>query len=187
MKLIKTALVIAAAIVYSAMPAGASTVYDWTVAAAGFNGGGTVTLGAADDGGYLATSITGAIDIDTNGTTTDQTITGLATSGGFVSVDNIVYPSGATFGYLDGTGLGVTLANGLAVKVRDISGQNYNATSYDTAGALNGYSGVTFDVTPVPLPPTWVMMIAGLLALGFVAPSWRKISPRWPCSSRLRN
>src|SRR5580698_10542269 len=143
---------------FSLTAARASTVYDWTLSGATFNGSGTITLGTEETtnngGGYLATEMTGVINA-----------VGVTSPTNYFGSDNVVYPSAATV--VDGFGLGVLLANSDMVAIDPGSPYNIQYSVNNTT-----YNDESFDLTlltATPLPPTWTMLIAGFIGLGFFA------------------
>jgi hypothetical protein len=172
MKFVRTALVIGGLISFAAAvaPASAST-FDWTLSGGtlAFTGSGTITVNdtAIVNGGSTGETITGI-----TGTINGETITGLANTG-----DNILYPNGFGsngFGPLKG----LLDALGLSFKTVDETFNIFFAgtAGYDEEGSPNvPFGRGVFAATEVtPLPSTWVMMIAGLLGLGFLAARWTK-------------
>ncbi len=188
MKLLKTALAIAGLAAYVSMPAHAGSVYDWTLSAPGLSGTGTVTLGAVGGtdfgtGGFAATAATGAFsDLDDNGVNlSGVSVTGIwaptaAKASQSITLDNVVWPSGGVpanfYGFVDSDGLGVTLSNGDDLALV-LSGDSYTGRLYTSAfGVEQPYGNVTVELTPVspvPLPPTWILLLAGFIGLGFCA------------------
>jgi hypothetical protein len=143
-------------------PASASAVFDWTLSGGSlaFTGDGTITVNNTPivNGGSTGEEITAI-----TGTINGSTITGLGNTG-----DNILYPS--NFGS-DGFGplKGLLDALGLSFTTPD---QTFNiffagTAGYDEEGTDVPFGQGTFALTATPLPSTWVMMIAGLLGLGF--------------------
>jgi hypothetical protein len=142
---------------FSSAPARAS-VYSWTLSGVSFNGSGTITLGTEETtnngGGYLATGMTG--EINTVGVTSPTN---------YYGSDNTVYPFATTV--VDGFGLGVLLANSDMVAIDPGSPYNIQYSVNNTT-----YNDESFDLTlltATPLPPTWTMLIAGFVGLGFFA------------------
>ena len=152
-------------------PANAATVtFDWTLTAPAaslggfeFTGSGTITANTTATAGVdIATGITGEV----NG----STITALLAPGTFESNDNLLFPNGVSHTNptkLDGDGIAFAIAAG-----------NLDVFSFGGNGTGNAYGefspsgfGVgTFALTPVsatPLPPTWTIMLIGLVGLGF--------------------
>jgi hypothetical protein len=179
MNRVKSALAMTGLVACFSMSAYADTVYDWTLTGAGLDGSGTISLGASTSGPYgtgnLADAASGSILIDINGTTSDLTITGvgaLSAFGGFSSNNNIVYPTATAGENVDTDGLGLQLSNGEVLTVRNVYPQTYDdAVLYSSAGAQNAYSSDTFAVTQptVPVPPSVILMLSGLLGAGLFA------------------
>ncbi len=186
MKVLKGALAMAGLIACTSMSVHAAAVDTWTLSGAGVDGTGTVTLGATQSAGYgtgnVATAASGTLDIEINGTFSDLTITGVApvnAEGGFSSNNNVVYTGSvatAAGANVDGDGLGLTLSNGEVLTIFNFFGQSTeDADLYTSAGPQNAYGTLSFAVTPVPLPPSGILIIPGLLGLGlFVRRTARK-------------
>src|SRR5580698_9918591 len=144
---------------FSFVPARADTVYDWTLSGSSFSGSGTITLSSTEEttnngGGYDATAMTGEVNsVGVTGPTS------------YFGSDNVVYPSATTV--VDGFGLGVLLANTDMIAIDPGSPYNVQYSVNNTT-----YNDESFDLTlltATPLPPTWTMLIAGFIGLGFFA------------------
>jgi hypothetical protein len=148
MKCMKVAVFAACALALvgvSANRANASTVtFDWTLS------GPAASLGGGTIGG--------------------STITGLTTADGS---DNLIFPSGTA--PLDTKGLAFT-AGGETIDIFSFfaegSPPSGNAFGEIVFGSSSGFGVGTFSLSPAvsatPLPPTWTMMLSGLLGLALV-------------------
>lgn len=175
MRLVRAAaLIIGAFLPFSAVIAtadAATVTFDWTLtgpdASLGgfeYTGGGTITATTTGTPGVdLITGISGEV----NG----SSVTLLAANT-FEGNDNLLYPTGVT-----ATNPTVLSGNGLAFAIGagdiDIFSFGGNGTGNAYGEFSPGGFGVgTFSVTPVsatPLPPTWTMMVLGILGLAFFA------------------
>jgi hypothetical protein len=146
---------------FSLTAARASTVYDWTLSGATFNGSGTITLGTEETtnngGGYLATGMTGEINL-----------VGVMSPTNYYGSDNYVFPSATTV--VDNFGLGVLLANGDMVAIDP--GGPYNVQYSVTSSTYqNEDFTLSLPVTTTPLPAALPLFAGGLGALGLFG--WR--------------
>jgi hypothetical protein len=146
----------------------ASLTFDWTVSGVGTSGevapgAGVVTVTSETNGADPITAFSGEI----GGTA----ITGLgaAVSG---TIDNLIYPNGSPT-VLDTEGLAFTTASGSG---RIFSFQAQGSTPSPGSVNLDGFTGLpsgfvvgNFDITPVPLPGSWTMLLLGVCGLGFLA------------------
>jgi hypothetical protein len=153
----------------SANRANASTVtFDWTLSGPAASlggvplpGSGTITATVGTNGDTV-TGITGTIG--------GSTITGLTTADGS---DNLIFPSGTA--PLDTKGLAFT-AGGETIDIFSFfaegSPPSGNAFGEIVFGSSSGFGVGTFSLSPAvsatPLPPTWTMMLSGLLGLALV-------------------
>jgi hypothetical protein len=176
MKFLKIAALVAGGVMWfaaTAAPASATT-YDWTLTQTPppipefseftYIGSGTLTVNAND----VITAVTGTLT---------DTATGVTMSAGLgVGGDDKLFPTGGfgTGGLLDLSGLSIEFGNSADVNItfdQTISGFNYYFENNENAGVGS------FTATEVtPLPSTWVLMIAGLVGLGFLATRWTKQS-----------
>ena len=148
--------------------------YDWTFTDTSSTtiASGTLTTGAADNGGLDVTALSGAVLVPVDGV--QGTITSFTPGSGNDGVfiwDNIVYP--ATTPHVDNPGL-----------LFQVSGIEFNI--YNSAGApvlgdviansTNNFGGTqgTFNLTAVPEPASWAMMLVGFGGLGVAMRSRRK-------------
>lgn len=175
--LIKTALAIAGLMAFSLGTARANTVYDWSIngGSGGLSGNGTITLSSTptvtiSGTGYAVTAIGGTLGSNdfTASTVTEPWVTG--------QVNNIVYyPSALAGGFiLDDYGLGIVLGNGYDLTIGAANGNPglYNGACCGSGNPTHSYPLISFSLGPVtatPLPPTWTMLIAGFVGLGFFA------------------
>jgi hypothetical protein len=155
----------------------AAQVYDWTFTnvANGIEAYGTLTTGAAANGGYDVTALTGFVNDPTIGV--DAAITGYSSAPGIdgsFAWDNIVYTTpGAA--HLDNLGL-LFDAGGQEVNIYNSIGPCcsaiYTPGSYPkgdiTAGSNNNTGGDagTFNISAAPEPATWAMMFMGIGMIG---------------------
>jgi hypothetical protein len=154
-------------------PANADT-FDFTLSGGDlpFTGSGTITATNNGNGSETVTAINGTLD-------GSITITGVLSlspavniSGGG-NVDNLIFPDNtAAKGTVNEGGLAFTLSDGQTLDVFFTSGELAEQSVTITTGTktdLEFGDGGTFALTQTPLPSTWVMMIAGLFGLGFLA------------------
>lgn len=189
MRSFKVALALVGLFLFSWAPARADTVYDWTLSwisgtstpvgnsSGTLSGSGTITVGSTQNGngGYYATAIDGSLT-SPSPSLYSGSITSLFGPNG--AVDDAIYydpASGPTNGgfVLDDSGLAFTLSNNQLI---EIGPNNSTPGEYNVGipGSPTGYDLVSFSLTPesvsaTPLPPTWVMFIAGLGLLGFIS------------------
>jgi hypothetical protein len=183
MKFTQTLAIAAVAMVaIGAGQAGAAT-YDWTISGSGYTGSGTLTTGLA---GYnnpwpCATCVTvGDAIASFSGTLNGNAVSLLPTqdtpsypgpgittnfSVGFYGNDNLIY---TTSPYLDWGDIGF-VANNVDYNVfnGDYTGDPGDwlpASDNDPYGIYS--NPVTFTLTAVPEPATWVMSLFGLFGLG---------------------
>jgi hypothetical protein len=183
MSISRTALAVVAALSYAAVaaPVSAATVtYDWTLSSTStpaqggftYTGSGTLvaTVGSTDD---TITSLTGTLD----GQSVTLAPTGTAYGSPSVSSEvsnNLLYPSGGnSTSLIEGHGFAVLNASNALLFGRSSffpGGAPISGNGYDEIPPPNGSSvGVgQFTITPVPLPASVWMMIAGLGGLGFL-------------------
>jgi hypothetical protein len=146
----------------------AATTYDFSFTDQSYEASGTLTTGAASNGGYLITAITGTFS--ENAGSTDTAITGLLTPGTCCSAppnDNILFYPGTP--YLDYNGFAFSISG-------DEINIGYDINS-DTYGIVNerdtiGDNGGSFTVNPIsttPLPAALPMFAGGLGMVGFLA------------------
>jgi hypothetical protein len=167
MNLKKTALLVLglAPLVAAVAPAYADTfVYNWTLTGPDASLGGVPQPGS---GTLTATTgTTGDTVIDITGTLGGSAITGLTS---FFGSDNVVFPEGTSF--LSTKGLAFTTASGESVNIFAFNGQGTppsgNAYGEEISGGSFGVG--TFNLTPVPLPASWTMLLIGAGALGAFA------------------
>lgn len=199
MKISRAALAVAAVLSFAAVAAPASATivtYDWTLTSTatvpngGINGSGTITVDTSQTTsvqsatnpsvyfvGDLITGITGTVN---GGGSNQETITinGLASAGASPqNDDNLLFVSGQPE-LLDLKGFAFTSAatgsttfdlfSSLALGSTTTPGSNpYQLVG---PGGQFGSLGVgTFTITPVPLPASAWMLLAGLTGLGFAA------------------
>jgi len=173
MKFLKTAVLLIGGLLPFAVgsaPASASTLFDWTLVGAGlpFTGSGTLTVNnvAISNAGSIGETIT-AFSGTVNGSAVS--LSGPGTAGGN---DNILYPPGFGTG---GFGSGNGLLDALGFTFTTVAGQTINiwfggGGIYDEESTTGAFGRGTFSISAeTPLPSTWVLMIAGLCGLGFLA------------------
>ena len=143
-----------------------------------------ITTGKPDDGGFDITNVTGIVLGDQVSLAGGNPGPGGAiSSDGMFIYDNILYPK--TSPALDWYGLLVKdLAANPQFLYANIFGDPgtlyfYTSSSNGYPVANNNYSGA---LTATPLPPTWTMLMAGIIGLGvFFLPRKRK-----PVASPIR-
>jgi hypothetical protein len=171
-------------------PAAAQS-FDWTFTnAAGLvTGSGYLTVGAADGGGFDVLTFAGSVDDPVAGV--DGAITGFtpgagaALSGYGFTFDNIVYPSAP---FDDNLGIQFNVGSTILNIYNETGGccaAVYPGT-YPTGDLLQalfnpGASGVygatdlgTFNLTAVPEPAAWALMLTGFAGLGAALRSRRR-------------
>ena len=171
-------------VLFSAAAANADTVYAWTMSGGG-NGGvsgkGTLTVSStavntAIGTGYLATGMTGTFS--SKDFTSD--VTGLF--GPNFAVNNVIYYPKVIYYppyniIVDDFGLGFQLFNSYQMEIGWNNGTyTYNITCCGSGNPVYSYPQVIFSLgAPVPEPPTWLMMMAGVTAIGALAArkSWQ--------------
>jgi hypothetical protein len=148
----------------------ADQLYDWTFTSTGgtLEGSGTLTTGAADDGGYVLTGITGTIEDGPAGVT--GPITGFTPGSGDDGVfawDNIIYtgtPHVDNLGILfdaDNQEVNIYSATGGCC---DIVYPGAYPKGDIQAGSNNNFGGDagTFAISAAPEPATWALLFLGV-------------------------
>jgi hypothetical protein len=153
------------------LPASAATVetFDWTFTSPNFGsyngspvaGSGTITATETENGAWAIDAATGTLqDLFINFIT--ATVTGVeAPSSNLLSItnDNLIYPAQADV--LDSSGLTFATSTG-GISISYLDG------SYEESSHL-GIGAGDFVLTPaVPESSTWVLMMSGFAALGFL-------------------
>ena len=149
--------------------------YDWTFTDGGATiASGTLTTGAADGAGFDVTALTGNVGTAVDGVS--GAITNFKPGSGDDGVfiwDNIVYPAATP--HIDNPGL-----------LFDVGSTEFNI--YNSVGgfpngdiianATNNFGGIqgTFNLTAVPEPASWAMMLVGFGGLGVAMRSRRKLA-----------
>jgi hypothetical protein len=149
--ILKAALLLAAALALP-MPANATVVWDWTWGPDD-TGSGTLTTNDLSSGSYLITAMTG--------TWNTEVITLLA-PGNFANNDNLLLDGTQQ---LDGNGVSFSTAT---KNVNLYSGATYyrnDGGRYNRAGTFTA----TQQVSAVPEPETYALMLAGLAVVGAAA------------------
>ena len=147
-----------------------SMVYNWTLTGPGASLGGVPQPGS---GTLTATTGTnGDTVIGITGTLGGSAITGLTS---FFGSDNVVFPEGTSF--LSTNGLAFTTASGVSVNIFSFFSQGSppSGNAYGEEISGGGFGVGTFNLTPVPLPASWTLMLIGAGALGAFAVRRRKV------------
>jgi hypothetical protein len=150
--------------------------YDWTFtdASSTLIASGTLTTGAADNSGFDVTALSGNVIVPVDGVSGKITnfTPGSGDDGVFIW-DNIVYPTAMP--HIDNPGL--------LFDVGSIEFNIYNGAGAFPAGdiianATDNFGGSqgTFNLTAVPEPASWAMMLVGFGGLGVAMRSRRKMA-----------
>ena len=150
--------------------------YDWTFTDASNTliASGALTTGAADNGGFDVTALSGAVIVPVDGVS--GTITSFTPGSGNDGVfvwDNIVYPT--TTPHVDNPGL---LFDVGAIEFNIYNSAGASVLGDVIANSTNNFGGSqgTFNLTAVPEPATWAMMLVGFGGLGMAMRSRRKMA-----------
>jgi len=161
MSAMKNSVKLAAAVLAMALATGSASakVWDFSYTGGGYTASGEFITGAAGSP-YTITGIAGTAD--------GYTITGLS---GYAGSDQLLYfpPSGGY--YADFGGISFQNANGVDYNITNYPTgvSNYiNVSTLDPAGGGCCVVAINMSVSAVPEVSTWVMMLAGFAALGFV-------------------
>jgi hypothetical protein len=151
----------------AAMPAAAAQVYDWTFTntlTGIVEGQGTLTTGAADGGGFDVTALTGSLDDPTIGVNAAiSSFTPGSGNDGVFQWDNVVYTNSTP--HLDNGGLLFDVGN-QEINIYNLGGGFPNGDI--AAGSSNNYGGDqgTFNISAVPEPASWAMVLLGVGLIG---------------------
>ena len=165
MNLLKAAALVAGLlpIIVLAAPAHADVeTFDWSM------NGPAAALGGfpLPESGELTATMTGAgvWKVDTL-TIEGSTIDRLST---FDSADDLIYTNG--FAALDGSGLSFEAPTGQNVNVFSFFGQGTPPTgnAYGEIASPGGFGVGAFTISAAPEPSTWVLMFAGIGAIGLM-------------------
>ena len=172
-----------------------ASVFDFNFSGTSVSGSGTFTGTLQSPGVYLITSASGSIT-DNDDTPNTYSITGATTSPDFGSADNLLYfPAGPnsnqgfnnTSSYLDTGGITVSTTGGVIFNLYDYQNAYGLANSTDDPSGGLGAPPVnepitTFNVSAVPEPSTWAMMILGFFGVGFMAYRRKRTVPAFRLS-----
>jgi hypothetical protein len=140
--------------------------FDFTFSGDGFSASGVFTASpdpAAGTGDFAVTSLSGVLSTGSG----PSSSMALIPPGGYALNDNILQEfSPGVYGPDQPFGISFT-ANSINYEIYDAED---TATFALIASNLGGLIPLTeFSVTAAPLPSTWMMLLGGLIALGFVA------------------
>ena len=149
--------------------------YDWTFTnGATTIASGTLTTGAADNGGFDVTALSGNVIVSVDGVSGAITsfTPGSGNDGVFIW-DNIVYPAATP--HIDNPGLLFDVGS-TEFNIYNSAGGFPNGDIIANANNNFGGSSGTFNLTAVPEPATWAMMLVGFGGLGVAMRSRRKMA-----------
>lgn len=143
-----------------AASANASVYFNFSESGTGIAASGVLTTTDNGGGNYTITAISGTFNGDSMT---------LIAPGGFQGNDNTLFFPGAP-GLLDFSGFSF-VSNSVSYNTYYSASGSYCGSPgcYGSYNDLTGDTPIQFNVSPVPEPSTWAMMILGFLGLGFMA------------------